>query len=350
MTKFRTFIAIATILATLAGMAVHPAQATATEPILSVAPSFSWCLAGALQTNVKFTPKGVFSFTSGALAEMKKYGAQDCQVCFGGREVTYSFTSPAGLTLLPDGKKIQPGGQILTTGYFHFSLPPGDYSQFNLTVLIVADYTDPRISISPQQWGTYYPETGHNVPPIFQKYWATHGLDLGDPGVSWRESLALFGYPLTEPFWENLEGQGLFEVQYFERARFEYHPENADPQYQVLLGQQGRTVAQMRTISIAPAAVGRDHTCDYDQATSHNLCGTFRTYWQANGALAQFGHPLTEQFTEKLEDGKTYEVQYFERTRLELHPENVKPYNIELGQFSPILLDAMLALRQIQPR
>jgi hypothetical protein len=31
-------------------------------------------------------------------------------------------------------------------------------------------------------------------------------------------------------------------VQYFERARFEYHPENADPQDQVLLGQFGRRI------------------------------------------------------------------------------------------------------------
>jgi hypothetical protein len=29
-------------------------------------------------------------------------------------------------------------------------------------------------------------------------------------------------------------------VQYFERARFEWHPENADPRFQVLLGQFGR--------------------------------------------------------------------------------------------------------------
>jgi hypothetical protein len=31
----------------------------------------------------------------------------------------------------------------------------------------------------------------------FLTYWRTHGLDLGDPGISERESLALFGLPLT---------------------------------------------------------------------------------------------------------------------------------------------------------
>jgi hypothetical protein len=34
-------------------------------------------------------------------------------------------------------------------------------------------------------------------------------------------------------------------VQYFERARFEYHPENAAP-YDVLLGQFGRQFAGER--------------------------------------------------------------------------------------------------------
>lgn len=349
MAKFRKFIAIVTILATLAGMAVHPAKASAAEPIVSLAPNFAWCDLGTIQTALKFTPKGVFSFTTGAIAEMKKFGAKECQVFFGGREVTYSFSSGKPVTLLPDGDVIQPPGAILTTSYLHFSLPPGDYSQFNLTVLVAADEIDPRTRTSPSQGSTYYTTTGHNVLPVFQKYWVSHGLDLGDPGISERESLALFGYPLTEALWENIDGAGLYEVQYFERGRLEYHPENTDPKYQVLLGQQGRTVAQMRVISIAPAAVGKDDTCSYDSVTSHNLCGVFGEYWRTNGGLTQFGRPLTEQFTEKLEDGKTYEVQYFERTRLELHPENVKPYDILLGQFSPIILDAMLALRQIHP-
>lgn len=340
----------AIILVVTSLLVVHPAPTTAApEPILSLGPTFAWCMVGELQTNLKFTPKGVFTFTSGALAEMKKSGAQDCQVFFGGRQVTYSFASDRPVTLLPEGDVIKPPGAILTTSYFHFSLPAGDYSQFNLTVLVAADELDIRTRTSPLQGATYYPTNGHNVRPIFQKYWASHGLDLGDPGISERESLALFGYPLTESFWENIDGIGLFEVQYFERGRLEYHPENWDPQYQVLLGQQGRTVAQMRVVSIAPAPVGKDDTCTYDQATKHNLCGLLLDYWKANGGLAQFGHPLTEVITEKLEDGKTYEVQYFERTRLELHPENVKPYDIELGQFSPVLLDAMLALRQIKP-
>jgi hypothetical protein len=39
-----------------------------------------------------------------------------------------------------------------------------------------------------------------------------------------------------------LEDGRPYEVQYFERARFERHPEVADPQYRVLLGQFGRRI------------------------------------------------------------------------------------------------------------
>ena len=41
------------------------------------------------------------------------------------------------------------------------------------------------------------------------------------------------------------------------------------------------------------------------------------TRWQRNGGLPVFGFPLTEVITETLEDGRAYEVQYFERARFE---------------------------------
>jgi uncharacterized protein YkwD len=73
----------------------------------------------------------------------------------------------------------------------------------------------------------------------FLSHYRTYGLDLGDPGISQRESLALWGYPLTEPAIEtNVAGDRVL-TQWFERARFEYHPQNPR-QYRVLLGLLGR--------------------------------------------------------------------------------------------------------------
>lgn len=64
-----------------------------------------------------------------------------------------------------------------------------------------------------------YPETGHTLGYGFREFWNTRG------------GLATFGYPISEEFWE-----GGYVVQYFERARFEFHPENAGTEYVVLLG------------------------------------------------------------------------------------------------------------------
>ncbi len=77
--------------------------------------------------------------------------------------------------------------------------------------------------------------TNRTVCGAFLNYWRGHGLDLGQPGTSSDEALALFGLPLTEPRMEpNPDGDTVL-TQWFERARFEYHPNNADP-YKVLLG------------------------------------------------------------------------------------------------------------------
>jgi peptidoglycan/xylan/chitin deacetylase (PgdA/CDA1 family) len=50
--------------------------------------------------------------------------------------------------------------------------------------------------------------------------------------------LPLFGYPISEEF----EEDG-YVVQYFERARFEWHPEHRGTVYEVLLGHLGRQAA-----------------------------------------------------------------------------------------------------------
>lgn len=82
----------------------------------------------------------------------------------------------------------------------------------------------------------YFETTGQNACGAFLNYWQSHGLNFGDSGTSYRESLALFGYPISDEFTDPDTG---LTVQYFERARFEYHPENAGTQYDVLLGLLG---------------------------------------------------------------------------------------------------------------
>ena len=92
----------------------------------------------------------------------------------------------------------------------------------------------------------FFPETQHNVcnqpsGPSFLTYWSANGLEFDrKKSTSSAESLALFGLPLTEPMTMTLEGQP-FLVQWFERARFEWHPDNPTA-YRVLLGRLGAEV------------------------------------------------------------------------------------------------------------
>jgi len=82
---------------------------------------------------------------------------------------------------------------------------------------------------------------------------------------------------------------------------------------------------------VLPATAAPGERCFTE--TNQCLAGRFLAYWEANGGLARNGYPLTPERREVLEDGKEYTVQYFERVRMEYHPENVAPYDVLLGQF-----------------
>jgi hypothetical protein len=159
-----------------------------------------------------------------------------------------------------------------------------------------------------------FAETGKCVNPLFFTYWQEHG------------GLAINGYPISDEIVQNLENGTPYTVQYFERVRMEYHPENT-VENQVLLGQFGRR------LYTADPPVAAQPGATFFPETGHNVAGDFLAYWQGQGGLTQFGYPLSEVLTQQLEDGKTYQVQYFERARFEAHPENAAPYNVLLGQF-----------------
>lgn len=146
----------------------------------------------------------------------------------------------------------------------------------------------------------YFSETGHNVPEIFANYWTANG------------GLDAFGLPLSEPYQQD----GL-TIQWFERARFERHPENKDTPFEVLLGQLGREIRHAEP----PVAPNARPGVRFFAETGHHVA-TFLPFWEANGGTARFGLPITEERRElSVADGEYYTVQYFERVRLEWHPE-----------------------------
>jgi hypothetical protein len=100
-----------------------------------------------------------------------------------------------------------------------------------------------------------------------------------------------------------------------------------------LLGLLGNDLTTGRKFDPAQPPYESTPTRAYFPETKHTLSAEFLQYWQANGGLAVFGYPLSEPFMEVSKDnGKVYLVQYFERNRFELHPENTYPYNVLLGR------------------
>ncbi|HET9015278.1 MAG TPA: hypothetical protein VFN57_06760 [Thermomicrobiaceae bacterium] len=164
----------------------------------------------------------------------------------------------------------------------------------------------------------YFPETDHLVAGGFLRYWETFG------------GLATFGYPITEEF-HGCDPQGWCgTMQAFERAIFEWHPGTDPARYDVQLELLGNIVAAhdnlLTTAPFQPITARSDANCTFYPQTGHRLCFGFRAYWQSHGGLAIFGYPISEEFTQ---NGVT--VQYFQRQRLEYHPENPPAWRVEGG-------------------
>src|SRR5689334_9994319 len=83
-------------------------------------------------------------------------------------------------------------------------------------------------------------------------------------------------------------------------------------------------------LALAPAPTqAQEQRCFVE--TGQCISGRIREFWEQNGGLPVFGFPTTDQH-EELVEGKPFQVQWFQRNRLELHPENQRPYDVLLGR------------------
>ncbi|MFN8516404.1 MAG: hypothetical protein U0232_16290 [Thermomicrobiales bacterium] len=175
-------------------------------------------------------------------------------------------------------------------------------------------------SVSAATEPRYFSETKHYVSGRFREFWEGRG------------GLFVFGLPLTSQFAFTSTDGKVYQMQFFERAVFELHPENNAP-YDVLLTLVGTEIATNRG-GITPAVPNANLPGGgYDTVTGHNVPAAFQTWWNRYGGLQNFGRPLGEAVNEINEaDGKVYLTQYFERGRFEYHPENLNtPYEVLLG-------------------
>lgn len=251
--------------------------------------------------------------------------------------------------------KVQsPGGPLLTTQLFFPGVADnssdsiyspdllvavqdtasGKTAAFNFVLNVVSSTVTPTATpTTPTATSHTFQETGFTVSGDFWTAW--------QGGRSYADSLYINGLPITAARNEVSPTDGkTYLTQWFERARFEYHPENAAPN-NVLLGLLGTVSAKAVTNRQPFAAITNPGgTLTWYSQTGHTLGDTttggkaIAAAWTRLGGLSQFGYPISQPFMEvSKDDGKTYLVQYFERQRLEYHPENAgTAYEVLLGR------------------
>ncbi|MBN1956521.1 MAG: Ig-like domain-containing protein [Anaerolineae bacterium] len=162
----------------------------------------------------------------------------------------------------------------------------------------------------PEGESEYFYSTGHYVSGPFLEFYRLHG------------EARTFGYPQTEVFYDAQSG---LWVQYFDNVRMEWHPGNRDP-YKVQLGLLAEILGRRYpAISSDQIPYGNPFR-RYFSETGHVVSFAFLTFYDENGGLDVFGYPISEPM---VENGRI--VQYFQRARMEWHPERQRDERVVLG-------------------
>ena len=127
-------------------------------------------------------------------------------------------------------EKNEATGEVYTAKYFERARMEIHAESPTTVVLgrLGAMFHEPEPPAAPIDGARHFPETGHNLSGPFLAYWEQYG------------GLAVFGYPISEELIETNAVDGVaYTVQYFERNRFELHPEFAGTPDEVQLGLLG---------------------------------------------------------------------------------------------------------------
>jgi hypothetical protein len=172
----------------------------------------------------------------------------------------------------------------------------------------------------------YFPETGHTVKGEFLNAYER----VTNP-------LLLYGFPITESFNDPIYGI----LQYFQKARFEYHPDLPAGQ-RVQVSPLGVYLYQPEPS--LPSGDNLDRCRQFPNG--FQVCLAFLDFYDANGGQAVFGWPISN-----FENHNGRISQYFEKARFEWHPEFPPGQRVVLGDLgseyfyvvkeNPVYLEAL---------
>jgi hypothetical protein len=203
------------------------------------------------------------------------------------------------------------------------------YRWFSMLMLALVTLSMLPATAQAQAGERCFAETGLCISGPIRAYWERNG------------GLAVFGYPITVQRTETVEGRTL-QVQWFERDRLEIQANGQITAGRLgarLLELDGRTWQPGASIPPGPNTGSGGRDCRLFSETGHYVCGVLRSYWERNGGLERFGFPITGEIQEIIE-GRVLWVQYFERRRMEIHPEFANtPFEVLLGLLGRTVLE-----------
>ncbi len=153
----------------------------------------------------------------------------------------------------------------------------------------------------------YVSETGHNLQGDFLRFYDSHA-----------NALQVFGYPITDAFTDPRSGR---LVQYFTRARFEYHADLPEGQ-RVRLSPVGQILYQPGN----PLNIFTPVGCR-SFSNGNAVCYAFLDFFDKNGGEVVFGMPISGF---EVLNGRI--VQHFQNARFEWYPENAEGSKVVLAE------------------
>ena len=172
--------------------------------------------------------------------------------------------------------------------------------RYVLLWLVISLAVSGQIVLAQTDSNEYFPDTGHFL------YGDFHDFYFANPTPE-----LVYGQPITEAY---IDQQSGLLVQYFEKARFELHPESP-PGEQVKLTPLGQ-----KTYSPGVLIEGLSSStpnCYREKGWDFPVCFSFYNFYDHFGGAQQFGKPVSG-----LEYSQGRLVQYFEYAKLVWMPEN----------------------------